>query len=131
MKKALKIVAVMLVAVMSLTVLAACGAPNSDPEKALANLKEAGYVATKLPALGIAGAESVVSGTKTEKDDEGNIVVQHVTIYYFESAEKAEEAWETIKNKSNSDKNDNTDWVIASSGKMIWYGTSAAIKAAK
>ncbi len=130
MKKALKIVAIMLVAVMSLAVLAAC-APNSDPEKALAGLKEAGYSATKLPAFGIAGATSVVSGTKVEKDDEGNTVIQHVTIYYFESAAKAEEAWDTIKSKSESDKENDSDWTIESSGAMIWYGTSAAIKAAR
>lgn len=75
--------------------------------------------------------QTTVCNTKTEKDDEGNTVIQHVTIYYFESAEKAEAAWDAIKNKSESDKENDSDWTIESSGAMIWYGTSAAIKAAR
>lgn len=131
MKKTLKIVAIMLVAVMSLAVLVAC-APNADPDKAVAALKEAGYDANKIPSTGLFGKECYVVGSKTFKDDDGNIKVEFVMIYYYKTNEDAQSDWESIKAEADkSDKKDDSDWEVGSSGKMIWYGTSAAIKAAR
>ncbi len=131
MKKALKILAVMLVAVMTLGVLVAC-APNADPDQAVAALKENGYTATKIPSTGLFGKECYVTGIKTVKDDEGNVKTEFVMIYYYKTAEDAQSDWESIKTEANKNENKNdSDWEVGSSGKMIWYGTSAAIKAAR
>lgn len=132
MKKSLKIVAVLLVAVMALGVLVAC-APNADPDKAVAALKEAGYEAKNFPSTGLFGRECYVIGTKIFKDDEGNTKTEFITIYYYKTNEDAVEAWESIKAEAEKSdkKEDDSDWQVGSSGKMIWYGTSAAIKAAR
>ena len=118
MKKFAKITAVVLVAVMALALLVACG-PASDPDKAKKALEDNGYTVVNLPAGGIAGIKAIVSGTKGLLS--GN--AQTITIYYFNDAESANNAWEEIKDKS--------DWVVAKSGAMIYYGTSQAVKDAR
>lgn len=141
MKKLVRILALTLVAVMLCATLASCGAPAKDPADAKAALEEAEYTVVKddtvLPAVfKLAGYEltSVVSGTKTSKDDEGNTVVDHVTVYYFADKENAEKALAKVKEYASEDKDDADDstWVEATqSGSMVYYGTKAAIKAAK
>ena len=126
MKKFAKIMAVVLVAAMALAVLVACG-PASDPDKAKAALEANGYTAVNLPTGGIAGVKAIVSGTKGLLS--GN--AQTITIYYFNDADAANDAWEEIKQKSDSEGKDKSDWVIAKSGTMIYYGTSQAVKDAR
>ena len=134
MKKAIKILALSLVLIMSVMVLASCGAPNADPDKAIASLKDNGYSAAKddtwIPAalklLG-ADAETVVTGTA---DIDGK--AEHVTIVYFDDADDAKAAWEKVKEYAEDKKeDDDSDWTVAQSGAMIYWGTSAGIKAAK
>ncbi len=139
MKSTIKILALVLVLAMTMCVLVSC-APNADPEKALAALKDNGYTAAKSEAIATglnvalalakvdATAETVVSGTMV--DDEKN--VQTVTIVYFKDAKNANEAWETVKEYAEDNKKDDegSDWTIAKSGAMIYYGTKAGIKAA-
>lgn len=137
MKKFARITAVALVAVLALAVLVACG-PASDPDKALAALKKHEYTAAKDPVLvpaaltvlGVKGVDVVISGSKTVKNDNGT-KVETVTIVYFTDASAAKEAWSKVEEygkKQNSDKN--SDWTVKQSGAMIYWGTSAAIKAA-
>ena len=125
MKKFVRILALALVAVMLCATLASCGGPNKDPDKALAALKEEGYTAVKVG--------DYVSGTKLVKDDDGKDKVEHVTIYYYDSKEDATAAMEKIQKLADEEKDDkDTDWVGATqSGSMIYFGTKAAIKAAK
>lgn len=132
MKKTLKIVAVMLVAIMSLAMLVAC-APASDPDKAVAALKKDGYVAVKVDSvLGLGGLVCTVSGTKIVTDKEGNKKVETVTIHYYGSSDQAAAAFENVKSDSEKDENKNeSDWTVAKSGKMVYYGTKAAINAAR
>ena len=134
MKKAIKILALSLVLIMSVMVLASCGAPNADPDKALDALKKNEYTAGEdkviiplaLKLLGV-DVDTVISGTATIDDK-----VEHVTILYFEDADDAKEAWEDVKEYAEGEKDDkDTDWTIAQSGAMIYWGTSAGIKAAK
>ena len=123
MKKFIRVLALTLVAVMLCASLASCGAPNKDPEKALASLKEEGYAAVKV--------DDYVSGTKIVEED-GEKKVEHVTIYYYASKDDATAAMEKIQKLSNEKKGENSDWVGATqSGSMIYFGTKAAIKAAK
>ena len=125
MKKFVRILALTLVAVMLCATLASCGGPNKDPDKALASLKEEGYTAVKVG--------DYVSGTKIEKGDDGKDKLEHVTIYYFDSKEDATAAMEKIQKLADEEKDDkDTDWVGATqSGSIIYFGTKAAIKAAK
>ena len=138
MKKFAKITAVVLVAVMALAVLVACG-PASDPDKAIAALKKHEYTAAKdtvlvpvaLTALGVKGVDTVISGSKTVKDGDKN-KLETVTVVYFTDSASAKEAFAKVEeyaNKQNKDKE--SDWTVKQSGAMIYYGTSAAIKAAR
>ena len=126
MKKFVQFISLALVAVMCVALLASC-APASDPDKAVAALKDAGYTALKLPALG--SATAIVTGTNL--DD--NKKTQVVYIRYYASAEDAKTAYESLKDESDKDKKnaDESDWVFAKSGKMVYWGTKDAIKAAR
>jgi predicted small lipoprotein YifL len=132
MKKAMKLLALSLVLVMMVATLASCGGPAADPDDALAALKENDYgaakdtlvVPTALKLLGVDDIDAVVSGTN--KDGE------HVTIVYFKEKDAANDAWEKVKEYAEDKKDDDdSDWVIKKSGAMIYWGTSAAVKAAK
>ena len=139
MKNVLRLTTLALVLVMMLSCLASCfGGPNADPDDALAALKENGVTwaakdNTVLPGvyklLGVDNVECVVSGTG-KIDGE----YAHVTIIYFEEKDDANDAWEKIQKESEDDKkeaDEDSEWVCKKSGKMIYYGTKEAIKAAK
>ena len=134
MKKTMKLIALALVLTLSVVMLASCFGPNANPEKAIEALKKNDYKAaeddTVLPlifaGLGIKDVDTVVTGTAII-GDKG----EHVTIVYFEDADAAKAAWEDVKDyaeKEDKDEED-TDWTINKSGKMIYWGTKAAIKA--
>ncbi|MBQ7347139.1 MAG: hypothetical protein IJW55_04205 [Clostridia bacterium] len=134
MKKALRILALSIVLVTLVAAFASCGGPAKDPDDALAALKENDYAAAEdkvliplaLKALGVDDIDSVVSGTKTADGK-----VEHITIVYFEDKDAANEAWETVEKYAEDNKEDDSDWVVKKSGAMIYYGTSAGVKAAK
>lgn len=131
MKKFVKVTAVVLVAIMALAMLVACG-PASDPDKALAALKKNGYTATKVSTGNYEGLTAVVVGTKGLLSSLlGGEDAQFISIFYFESSKAANAAWEEIKAESDKEKLDDTDWVIAKSGSIIYYGTKQAVKDAK
>lgn len=138
MKRVLSLICVLALAISCLFIFASCGAPNSDPDKAVAALKESGIEAaakdTKIiPGLlkiaDIDDVDCVVSGTG--KIDEE---FAHVTIIYFEDAEAASDEWEDVQKYAEDKKDDeaeDSEWVCEKSGKMIYFGTKNAIKAAK
>ncbi|MCH5157188.1 MAG: hypothetical protein J1G02_04860 [Clostridiales bacterium] len=138
MKKFAKITAVALVAIMALALLVACG-PASDPQKAIDALKKHEYTAAKdttlvpaaLTLAGVKGVDAVVSGSKTVKDGDKN-KVESVTIVYFTDSAAAKDAWAKVEEYAKKDNKDNdSDWTVKQSGAMIYWGTSAAIKAAR
>ena len=136
MKKFAKIAAVALVVVLALAALVAC-APNSNPDKAVAALKKNDYaagkdtaLATVLKALGINGLEAVVKGTKSV-DNGDSKKLETVTIVYFTDSAAAKDAWSKLKDYAEKNKENDSDWTVAQSGAMIYWGTSAAIKAAR
>lgn len=135
MKKTLRLIALALVLVMSVAMLASCGAPNKDPDDAIAALKDNGYKAGKdnilvplaLTALGVDGVKTVISGSAVIDDK-----YETVTVIYFESKDDANDAWEKVQEYANDKKDEKAeDWVCKKSGAMIYYGTPAAVKAAK
>ena len=134
MKRILKITALTLAMLMMAITLASCGGPAADPAKAEAALKENGYAVTmkdgKLVevvamALGIDDLDAQV--TAVSKDD----VDDFITIYYFETKEAADNAWDKVKEEAEKKNDDDSDIVIKKSGKMIYFGTKEAVKAAK
>ena len=141
MKKLIRIAALSLVAVMLCGMLTACGAPAKDPADAKAALEKAGYTIlesdTALPiAFKLAGYDlsTVLTATKAATDDKGNTVVEHVTVFYFADKDNAAKAMEKVKQEADEDKKgqDESRWVNPTqSGALIYYGTKAAIKAAK
>ncbi|MBQ7828909.1 MAG: hypothetical protein IJ345_01390 [Clostridia bacterium] len=132
MKKSIvRILALSLVAVMMCVVLVSCGGPNADPDKALASLKDNEYSAaedkllipTALRLLGVDDIDTVITGTN--KDGE------HVTVIYFEDKAAANDAWEDVQEYFEETSDEDSNWTIKKSGAMIYWGTSAGIKAAK
>ena len=136
MKKSIRILALTMVTVMLCITLASCGGPNADPNKALESLKDNGItwagkdtivIPLALGALGVDDINTVVSGTGKIDDK-----YAHITIIYFEESEDANDAWEKVQKYADDKKDDDaSDWVCKKSGKMIYFGTKAAIKAAK
>ena len=136
MKKSIRLLALAMVTVMLCLTLASCGGPNADPDKAVDALKEngvtwAGKDAVIIPGalkiMGVEGVDTVVSGTGKIEDE-----YAHITIIYFEDSASAKDAWEDVQEFADGKKNkDAKDWVCKKSGKMIYFGTKAAIAAAK
>ena len=136
MKKSIRILALAMVTVMLCLTLASCGGPNTDPDKALESLKDNGIswagkdtivIPLSLGALGVDDIDTVVSGTG---EIDGKYA--HITIVYFKESKDAKDAWEKVQKYADDKKNDDaSDWVCKKSGKMIYFGTKAAIKAAK
>ena len=140
MKHTIKILALVLVLALTMCALASC-APSSDPDKALAALKDNGYAAGDSDALATvlnglllvarvdAKADTIVSGSKIDEND----AVQTVTIVYFKDSESAKNAWETVKEYAEENKKDDEDssWTIKQSGAMIYWGTADGIAAAR
>ncbi|MBQ8178127.1 MAG: hypothetical protein IJ033_02940 [Clostridia bacterium] len=129
MKKALSIIAVLaLVAVLGVALVACV---PSDPDKAVANLKEAGYITTVAKAsdgIGVQygleaaygkGCIATVGGTYVSTGGGGMI-----NLVYFDSVENAKAYWDTIKDNEVDE-----GWKAARSGKVVYAGTEAAVKA--
>lgn len=134
-KTIIKILTLTLVAVMACAMLASCGGPNADPDKALAALKDNGYTAEKVDStIGLAlfswagkDIKAVVSAMKG-LDDPTNAVV----IIYYETSDAADSAWDDVKEYADKNNDDeDSDFVVKKSGKMIYMGSEEAIKAAK
>ncbi len=138
MKNFIKLTALALVAVLLVAVFASC-APNSDPLKAKHALEENGYSATKLDADGnflesgiiaamkladISDITNVVIGTKTVGEGE-EATTEEVTIIYFKNKDVAKVELGDVQEYAGS------KYECKQSGNMIYYGTKAAIKAAK
>ena len=122
-----KIISTVLVCVMLLgcmLVLASCGGPNSDPEKAEANLKEEGYIVVAANGYGLFGIEKSI--TATNGDDS-------VQIFYLTDDADVDAAYEYVENLYNEkkEKNEDLNIKIGKNSDMIWFGTPDAIKAAK
>ena len=135
MKKFAKITAVVLVAVMALALLVACG-PASDPKKAAKALEDKGYAVVAVvgadgaliqagldvtaKAAGLEAGDIIATVTATN-GDEG------ISITYFKNASAAKTFWD--KNSGEIEKKDG--WVTKRSGSMIYTGTEQAVKDAR
>lgn len=135
-----KILAIVLVVALCSVFFAAC--VPSDPEKAKANLKEAGYVlGSSNDILGMVGLKSstyedIITATNGEES---------VTILYFKEAKDAKAYWDKAKAEEkefleelkakdeesyNKYKEEMKNYSRGRSGKVVWSGTKAGVKAA-
>ncbi len=123
MKTFARVLSLALVAVLLCSALIACGKPAKDPKKAVENLKDAGYEASSMEVGGI----TVVTGASEDGKD-------YVTITYYENKDDAKKAYdegkEAFDELKEAAKEADIDLVYGKSGKMVYYGTKAGVKAA-
>lgn len=135
MKKFVTVMAVALVAIMSLALFAACGYPQ-DPQKAANQLEGDGYTVETVTNDNVAGkAALALASTGLDLNDGEELVAMvrgdqvkdskhlSVTIYYFNSNGAANTAWNSdlIEELKDSTKEGNVN--VKKSGKMIWVET--------
>ena len=134
MKKMIKLIALALVLTLSVVMLASCNAPNSNPEKAVAALEKNGYTAghdeSSISAL-FAGIDPKDVTDVVIAYKRVGINIDSITIIYFEDTNAAKDAWEEIKKEIEDEIDEDSGYVVEKSGKMIWFGTEDAVKAAK
>ena len=130
MKKIISTVLICVLLLGCVFVLASCGAPNDDPEEAKAALEEEGYsvtLNTEVPGM----AATITAFYNNIKDRESD----YVEIYYFNSEDDANAAWETVEAvyAAEAEKLKGTDYEIdfGIDGKVIYKGTVNGVKAAK
>lgn len=118
MKKALKIiVAVALIAAFA-CILFACVPTNL--EKAKEKMENEGFTVLSA-SFNYEGIEGAFNATKASFSEGSGTL----TAIYFESTSAAKEAYETIVGEENKDK----DNAVKQSGRWVYFGTSAGIKA--
>ena len=139
MKKSIKLIALSLVLVMAVLALASCAAPNADPDKAEDALEKNDYAVQKYEGkistgfISLAIGEDVECAITAEKYDKEAEKMEFLCVLYFEDADAANDAWEKAQDYAEDQKDDDvedSDWVVDKSGKMIWFGTKNAVKAA-
>ena len=106
--------------------LCACAVPNSNPERAMASLEEAGYTVTekRVSAL-IHFGEGLSRAFEASRDWE----VIHVL--YYESDSAADTAFETVRTLGDSYRPSGIgedEWIVKRSGKCIYFGTKQAAR---
>ena len=131
MKRTLSIVSVIALVAILAVALVAC--VPSDPTKAVANLEEAGYITSYIKAsdgtgvqLGLnamyEGCVGHVHGTFISTGGS-----ESIDIFYFNDANDAKACHEELKEKYAEDE----EIQVGKSGKVVYKGTEAAIKAAQ
>ena len=131
MKKVISLVCLLAMVATCLFVFASCGAtPNSDPAKAEEALKAAGYtcVDSKLGASMLVGAEPAKKIEKAITAYKADDRMDTVTIYWFADEDSAKAAYDNIDSLVSEAGGDD---VYGVSGKMVWAGAEAAVKAAQ
>lgn len=124
MKRIFCLILTLLLIVGCMLALASCAKPNSDPEKAKAALEEAGY-------------EVLLNGGAFNKKVEATLVAMtldgenYLVVIYYEDKDAANEAWDDARNEAKELAEEYEDIVCRKSGKIIYYGTKDAVKAAR
>ena len=124
-----KTVVTLAITVGCLFIFTACSStPNADPALAAESLKGNGYHVVENTTSRYDGLEKMIKAT----NDDG----EYVNIYYFVDEAFAQATWKTLEAEYNVLKEasellgEEIGYEIGTSGKMIYEGTSAGIKAA-
>lgn len=141
MKKVVKILAFIMAVLMCIFAVVACSSdkdaeganamkPNTDPNKVKQALEGKEYMVTVvddgtvLETLGVSGLSSVISAVSNDKKDA-------LAVYYFKDSDSAKKSYDVLKAEAEKSKKTYGNVSVGIFGKMIWYGTETAIKAAK
>ncbi len=153
MKKTYKILTVMLVAILSVLSLVACG-PSSDPAKALDALKSHGYEAgariaanseedkayldDMAVANGLEAGDIVAdleAGKKVYSESENKNSDDFIEIIYFKNDSIAKKYWnmkqENIDYGIELNRKEGIKLIAKRQGSMIYIGTAQAVKDAR
>ena len=134
MKKLTALAFSIILAMLSVLMLVSCATPNSDPDKALKALENAGYEdvvkhgAFSLSFLDLDGLKWRVSGIRMADGK-----CDWVEIYYFEDADAADSAWDELQEDAddwfkNADPDDyGSAFACEKSGNMVYFGTENGI----
>ena len=130
MKKIISTVLVCVLLLGCVFALASCGAPDSDPKEAKANLEEEGYtVALRENVDGYAATLYAYYNNVNKKE------FNEIYIYYFSDEAAAEKAWESLEKvyseEAESKKDTAFEIKYGIDGKLIYKGTVDAVKAAR
>jgi len=131
MKRIISAVLVCILMVGCVFALASCGGPNKDPKKAAKALEDAEYTVNLVDgeAAKTLKCEAMISAYN--KDGET------ITIMYYLEAADAKEAYNEAKDalkeleEAAKEADEEFNYEVGKSGKMVWMGTKDAIKAAK
>lgn len=141
MRKLMKNAIVFLLIAISAMMLAACGGVPEEPEKAKENLEKNEYSVTEITVtangtvavLAGIGATGSVTKAYVASNDDG----ESVLIVYFndegmakELESKVKELYKSLVGEPTGEESENSDTSGGRSGKALYFGTSAAIKAA-
>lgn len=138
MKKKLGVIlGVALVAVMLVAVLAGC--VPSDPAKAESNLKSEGYTAVKAEGIAAQIAASVFTAIADVDLDKVDAVVtgvkgtDRISMIYFKDSSSANDYFNKFEPavKKMAEETNADDYAFGKSGSVVYFGTTAAVKAAK
>ena len=129
-----RIISTMLVCVLLLGcvfVLASCGKkPNEDYKTAASALEDDGYTVELKENFG--GCAATIYAYKNDVKEK---TFDEIYIYYFDSEDKAEAAWDLVAESYEAEQEEKkgTDYAIKCGleGKLIYKGTKAAVKASK
>ena len=143
MNKYLRLIALSLILVMAVALLASCGkdgnkeadpVPNKDPDEAEEALEDEDYtVRRSTSSFGYSGLEDAIIAKKTlyyeDTDDE---ITEEIVILYFDTKDDAKNAYSDFKDLVQSlNEGRKTKLKYGREGKLLWYGTKKAIKAAQ
>ena len=117
MKRILSAILVCVLVIGCVLTLVACGGPKKNPEKAKKALEDNGYtvVLTEDPMDGVEA--TIIAYSKDGKD--------MIAIAYYAKKADAKEAYKEAKEAAAD------GMEVGRSGKVVWSGTEAAVKAAK
>ena len=128
MKKFVKILSLMVCVVLGVVMLTGC-AP-SNVEKAKEKMNKAGYTSVSISLKDYSDYEGITGGIvstrKVDKDTPAGEIGSSIIVLYFDSAKSAKTAFD----KANEDKKFDKK-TVGRSGKCIYIGTEAAVKAFK
>ena len=123
-----RIISLALVCIMLLGcvfALASCGKSYKNPEEAVEILEEEGYI------VYLNEFKNYIYAYYNNVHEKA---FEEIEIFYYSDEDAAEKAWETLEAqlKAKADaKDENYQYSYGIDGSLIYYGTKAAIKAAK
>lgn len=148
MKKYAKLLTLALAAVLTLTLLAACGMSN-NPKKKQAALEEKGYEVEAVigdndleaqaeldsmsDEMSLTAGELValIAATKSNETDD---VTDFIYIYFFKDGDVANRFWNSNQEQLDDLKDeykDTADFRLKKEGSMVYFGTAQAIEDAR